>query len=115
MARIGADQPGVALLIHPLHARCGAQREEIAQVIPVVRWPVGKGERHLVALAVGRRLAAVAAQLPRRPAIGFAERIVEAAQAAKAGGERDLCHWQIALVDQSLGEVQAARLRDRER
>jgi hypothetical protein len=115
MARLGADEPGVTLLVHPLHARGGAQCEEIAQVIPVIGRAIGEGERYLVTRVPARWFPALPAQLPRRPPIRLLERIVEAAQAAEPGGERDLGHRQIALVDQPLGEVQAARLRHRER
>ena len=115
MTRVGPDQSAIAVLIHALHARRGAHREEIAQVIPIVGRPIGEGERHLVTGSAQRRPAALAAQLPRRPAIGVAEGIVEPAEAPEPGGERNLRHRQIALIDQPLREMQPARLGDRQR
>ena len=43
------------------------------------------------------------------------ERLVEATDAAEAGGERNIGHGQIGLVDELLGEENAARLRHRDR
>src|SRR5690348_12647621 len=81
-------------------------------MIPVVGGAVAERERHLISRVVHRSLATLLAQLARRSLICLLERIVEAAEAAKAGGKGDLGHRQAALVDQTLGEVQAACLRN---
>src|SRR6185437_14309061 len=60
-------------------------------------------------------LAALFAQLARRPPIGLLKGIVGAAQTAESRRERDLRHRQVALIDQPLGKMQPARLRNGER
>ena len=57
----------------------------------------------------------LAPQRARRAAEQPLKRLVEAPDAAEAGGERDLGHRQARLVDELLGEQHAPRLRHRDR
>ena len=82
---------------------------------PVVRRPVRELEYHLLRAAANAAAAARPAKLARRPAVGAAERVVETAAAAETGRHRDLRDRQAGLGQQAHREMQAARLRDRDR
>jgi len=47
-----------------------------------------------------------------RAGVGFLEAGVKAADAAEAGSQSDLTHGKAAFINQLLGEMQAAGLRD---
>jgi len=93
-------------------ARQRARGQEVADLCPVVRRPVGEAKHHFVARAI---VPTLTAQLAGRAPVGRVERVVEAPDAAEARGQRDLGHGQRRLVQQALREVQPARLGDDDR
>ena len=80
------DRPRVAARIHALDARQRARGQEVAHLGPVVRRPEGEPEHHFVRRRRRASRAAPPPELARRAPVGRLERVVEAPQAAEAGG-----------------------------
>jgi len=112
MAAGRAHRSGVAVLVDGLHAGHGACGQKVTHLRPVI----GRTQRqpqHDVGAFGGREpRTTLAAQLARRTPVGATERGIEATHAAEPGGKRDLRDRQVGLVEQTLGEMQAARLRE---
>src|SRR5262245_56122738 len=103
------DSSLIAIRFYNLDSGRGPRREKFQQCFPVKWRAEAQTKQVFIFLELGREMRQLA-DLRRRPVVGVAEGAVEAAHAAKASGERDLSHRQTGLVDQFLGEVQAARL-----
>src|SRR5437868_12141129 len=114
MAASQGDGSGITAFIDTLHAGHRASRQEIANVSPVI----GRSERELERYFIGVVHGAAAlmpAQLAWRALVCLLESVIEAAQAAETGGQRDLSDRQSGIVEQPFREMQPACLRHRDR
>jgi len=114
MGALGRERPRVPLLVHRFEPLDRARTEEGEHRLPVIGPPVRQAQRHLPA-ARGVRRTHRTPELARRTMVEVLEGFVEPSDAAKAGGERDVAHRQRGIVDQLLGEEDAARLRHGDR
>src|SRR6185437_2839756 len=90
----------------------GPRREMTQHRLPVVGRAVAQPERDA---SLGRRARRPSPQRAGRAAEELAEGLVEAADAAEAGGQRHLAKRHARLVDELFGEEHAPRLRHRHR
>ena len=109
------DGAAVAILGDDLDPRDRAPAQEVQHRRPIVRRVIAQQQRDLAARPGRHVFGARAPQCARRAAEQRLKRLVEAADAAEAGGEGDLGHRQLGLVDELLGQQHAAGLRDGDR
>lgn len=108
---VQGDGSAITTLLDHFDARRSAGREKPQHPIPVIRRAEADPKNVFIfRLRLGAR--DKSADVSRSPAIHRANRSVEAANASEAGGERNLLHGQRRFVDELLGEMQAAGLRD---
>ncbi len=103
---VDGDGAAITRSIHRLDAGRGARRQKPGERFPVIRRAIGEPEP--VTTGLGERPPGEAAELGRRSRVGAANLAVEAAQAAEAGGDRDLRKRQARFVEQLLGGLHAA-------
>lgn len=109
---VQGDRSAITTLLDHFDARRSAGREKPQHPIPVVRRAEAEPKNGFIfRLRLGAR--DKSADVSRSPAIHRANCGVEAANASEAGGERNLLHGQRRFVDELLGEMQTARLRNR--
>src|SRR5262245_25852140 len=106
---------GIASLINSLHAGHGAEREKVVDILPVIGSTKSQLQHHFIFRLRDRASATLAAQLTRSAPVSLQEGAVESPQAAKACSQRNLGDRKFGFVEQALGEMQTAGLRDRDR
>jgi hypothetical protein len=105
---IDHDRPQVTLANKLFDTRCGTAREKVEDpgrikgLLPRQAHAEHAGQRDTVLAAL--------AQFARCPAVSVPERVIEAAQASVAGGDTDLRHRQVGVIDQALRKVQPLRM-----
>jgi len=112
MTTTSHDGSSIPALIHSLDTLHGTGREKVAHLDPIVRRTEGEFEDHLVLCLREQAITPPSAKVSRCALVGLSEGAVEASNASKSCGEGNLGDWQIGLVQQALGEVQAPRLRN---
>src|SRR5258705_2056872 len=121
-ARVERDLQISAVFIHgnraakaaasdDFHAGRGLGREELQDSFPIVGRAKVQVEEVLI-FVLARHFLNQATDLSWRSMIDVSDGGVESAHGAKAPSERDLHHGQVGLVDELLGKVQTASLRN---
>src|SRR5258707_4546422 len=108
---IHGNRAAKAAAFDDFHAGRGLVREELQDSFPIVGWAKVQVEEVLI-LVLARHFLSQATDLSWRSMIDVTEGGVESPHGTKAPSERDLRHGQVGLVDELLGKVQTASLRD---
>ena len=111
---INGDRSPIPRLLDRFDAWRGPRLQECQDRRPVIRRTIGEAEA--VALRIGDdALSRQPPQLGRRAGVGAADLTVEAAHAAEPRRERHLAERESRFVEELLGEMDAARVRDFDR
>ena len=110
-ATVQGNCPAVYAGLHDFDSGSSARRQKVEHALPVIGRTEVQAEEILVSW-LGAGLPRQTTDLRGRSMVDLADAGVEATDAAESGGEGDLGHGQSGLIDELLGEVKAASLRD---